>query len=189
MTANDLDSLEGEFGVRLPDEYREIMQNHPMPNSDTATWDLCDSPEELRRINRELREEGFFGGRWESSWWAIGSDGLGNHHFILTAPYDGRVYFADHEGTHDPSDPQTEPYPSFEAFIQMLREIEEEAEKEASRLDEKIRNRRWWQFWIPRRNPLRETHITVDKVGGVAAKQLTTCPFHRMGPDTLSGIP
>jgi hypothetical protein len=79
MTSADVDRIERELSVRLPDSYRKAVVNYPVPafagNSEVMFWDDADA---LIKYNLRLRagEESFVD-PWPSRFFALGRDGGG----------------------------------------------------------------------------------------------------------------
>ena len=147
MYKEELDHLETALELTLPEAYRALMLDHP---GFFRQHELCDHADPLVYDNRTLRAEGFFGTNWPKDYLVIGSDGTGNVYFITTAPFDGKVYFADHEGGPGPDDLETAKlHDSLEDYVESLREQHEIVLADIRRTNERIRNRKWWEFWIP----------------------------------------
>ncbi|BDS07436.1 hypothetical protein NT6N_24760 [Oceaniferula spumae] len=151
MNLDQLGNLESKLEVSFPSQYRDLVISHPFPKSDSSDFELCSNYELLLQENRELRENGFFGREWNKSWFAIGFDGCGNEYFITTDPFDGRIYFADHEDEFHTEDlGKNVHYGSFQEYVDYLRELEEDTRRDELLMEERIKNRKWWQFWIPK---------------------------------------
>jgi hypothetical protein len=79
MTSADVDRIERELGVRLPDSYRKAVVNYPVPafagNSEVMFWDDADA---IIEYNHRLRagEESFVD-PWPTRFFALGRDGGG----------------------------------------------------------------------------------------------------------------
>jgi hypothetical protein len=76
MISSDVDRIERELDVKLPDVYRDALSNYPVPafagNSDVMFWDDADA---LIEYNRSLRagEESFVD-PWPPRFFALGRD-------------------------------------------------------------------------------------------------------------------
>jgi hypothetical protein len=147
MNKDDLADLEEKLSLSLPDAYKQVVLNHP---GFFRQHELCDFVDPLVYDNRMLRTKGFFGLEWDNRFFAIGSDGTGNVYYITTDLFDGNVYFADHEGGAKPTDLEgAKAFDSLDAFVESLREQHAIIQADIRRTNELIRNRKWYQFWIP----------------------------------------
>lgn len=147
MTNQDLAKLETELDLTLPAAYRALMLEHP---GFFRHYELCDHVDPLLYDNRFLREDGFFGENWPKTFYALGNDGSGNVYFITTEPFDGNVYFADHEGGPGPNELEAaKRHDSLAGFVDSLRNQHDIILADARKMNEQIANRKWWQFWIP----------------------------------------
>jgi len=79
MNRRDLCRIEESLDIRLPESYRQIIVEFPIPaaagNSDTAVWDDADR---LIEFNRELRQGGGPLEPWPHRFYAIGHPGDGS---------------------------------------------------------------------------------------------------------------
>jgi hypothetical protein len=144
VTADDLDRVERELGIRLPGDYRALVLAYPTElGSSGPDYELLDAPEQLIAINRRLREQGFFGLPWPAHYFSFGGDGSGNEYYLDLHKAPSPVYFADHEGSV-----YQEQWPSLQAWLtERLREQAEWEIEEQERARRKAM-KRWWQFWI-----------------------------------------
>ena len=144
MTSGQLDRVERELGIRLPNDYRAMVLTYPAELGPSGPdYELLDDPEQLIKINLLFREQGFFGMPWPARFFSFGGDGNGNEYYLDLRQEPSPVYFADHEGTM-----YSEQWPSLAAWLE--ERIREQSEWEE---DERVRaarnaGKRWWKFWI-----------------------------------------
>ena len=110
----DLDYLERELRVVLPDLYRQLLLRYPPELTigrggadPVATRQLINGVDLLIELNREFRElwhrldcdppTTADGGRWPKDYFVIGRNGQGGLWLINIAVGDAVVYFYDHE--------------------------------------------------------------------------------------------
>jgi len=149
MTSAELAQLEENLGVTLPEEYKRIALDNPFAGLHTADYELCDDFTAVLGENRYVRDHGFFRQVWPPDWFIIGTDGCGSDYFIMTAPFDGRVYFADQrEKLHTDDVSKCRFHDSFDKFIEAFREVERGIADEGRLRDARAAQRKWWQFWI-----------------------------------------
>jgi hypothetical protein len=144
MTPEAFNRIEQAFGVTLPDWYRRQIVEYPFVEPDDA---LYPDEESIVRANQELRRDGWFRFPWPREFFIIGDDGCGGYYFIVPSAGNKRIFIADHEGG---------PAPSFDKLDKMVQS--ETIEKyisetlgfirECEKMDERRRNKKWWQFWI-----------------------------------------
>ena len=147
MNQEEVDELEGKLDLTLPETYKQLVLNHP---GFYRQHELCDHVDPLVYDNRDLRRKGFFGIDWPADYFVIGSDGTGNFYFITTAPFDGHVYLADHDGGAGPDDlDAAKAFESLDDFVTMLREMRVLMVEDIKRTNARIDRRKWWEFWIP----------------------------------------
>lgn len=96
ISQKDIADIEVEFGVSLPDGYRQFILNHSFPNSKTIET-LFFSKEKLRATNSFVRNKLNIPVIWQNHWFVIGEDGSGNYFFINTSEDDSKIYELDHE--------------------------------------------------------------------------------------------
>ena len=139
MTHTELDLLESSLGLSLPEPYRRVLLEYPLPRDPDATelW-LSDSPAELRELNDGWRKAGR-----SPQLVVIGGDG-GEECYVLntrTPPYAVLAYSYETD--------ELEPYAaSFPEFVERQRHEYHSIERDRQRMAEAYANKRWWQFWI-----------------------------------------
>lgn len=95
MTPAELDRIEGELGIGLPETYRRAVDPYPIPalcgNTEWMFWDDADA---LIALNNELREGGRTRSPWPPRFYALGQDGGGCSDAIdLDDPEHGVFWF------------------------------------------------------------------------------------------------
>ena len=105
LSDEELSSLESEFLVRLPESYRNFLQNYPRRLTEVSAEDeaiaelqLVNSYEQLLELNTSIRNPDywFFGEHpWPNHFFVIGGDGYGNHYFLDTSGEYPGVRFQD----------------------------------------------------------------------------------------------
>ena len=152
MTSAELDQLEENLKITLPEEYKRIALDNPFVGLNSADYELCDDFTAVLGENRYARDHGFFRQVWPPDWFIVGTDGCGNDYFITTTPFDGHVYFANYEDQlHTDDVNENSFHSSFEEFMNDLRSAEREIKEEERRSEIRSAQRKWWQFWIPKR--------------------------------------
>jgi|GEM_PF-3558265 len=152
MTQDEASQLEADFGVTFPAAYRDAVKN-AYPFTD-ATEELDTDAESLRKSNKRCREEDPWGFPWKPHYWCIGGDGAGGFYFINTQQDDSTVYFCDHEDmAASIEDLDHISVMSFSEFVAYIQQLEKDVEKWDEEMQERVANRKWWQFWIPRQWP------------------------------------
>ena len=152
MTRDEASKLEQDFGVTFPAVYRDAITD-AYPFSD-ATEELDIDAESLRQSNEGCRKEDPWGFPWRPHYWCIGGDGAGGFYFINTQQNDAAVYYCDHEDPPKSIDDRDRiSVTSFDEFIDDLRRQEKDMEGWEEEMKERVANRKWWQFWIPRQWP------------------------------------
>ena len=144
MTPEAFNRIEQEFGVTLPDWYRRQILKYPFVEGDDA---LYSDEKSIVDANQEVRRDGWFGFPWPPEFFVIGDTGCGDSFFIVPSTGDKRIFIADHEGG---------PAPSFDKLGKMVQSetiekyVSETLEfiHEGEKMDERRRNKKWWQFWI-----------------------------------------
>jgi hypothetical protein len=144
MRDEDLDRIEAALGVKLPPEYRATMRDYPFPSDSSAAelWSRPDADWVIWR-SREWSKSGLYDRPWSERYVALGSDG-GEEEYILdlgTTP--PSVLTADVEnGTVEPI------ATDWQRWLALLDEWHAEIEQDERDMAERVRNKRWWEFWI-----------------------------------------
>lgn len=97
MTADDLDQIERELSIRLPEIYRKTVSPFPIPalagNADDELWD---NPTKLIALNRELRAGSTRRQPWPEHLFAVGEmDGESDVAIDLRYP-EAPTWWVDH---------------------------------------------------------------------------------------------
>ena len=143
MTADELDRIERELGLKLPGSYREFMQSGEFGEGSRGPQDLTGVGEEVIAMNKDLRMNGFFGAKWPEHYIAIGDDGAGDYYFTDAQRDRPAVFLADHELTTNKDCLVVSKKYQYETFLRFWEFLEE------NRLaTEKWLKRRWWQKLI-----------------------------------------
>jgi hypothetical protein len=144
VTSDQVDQVERALGITLPGEYRALVLAYPTGlGPGGPDYELLDDPAQLIAINRQLREQGFFGLPWPAHFFSFGGDGSGNEYYLDLLVESSPVYFADHEGTV-----YNEQWPSLQAWLAERLEEQAEWEEEERQRAARRATRRWWEFWI-----------------------------------------
>ncbi len=149
-TVYDIDRIERELDIELPEEYKSILLAYPFAH-DSVVYedDLFGDAATLISRNQESGQYGFMVHDWPSHYLVIGTDGAGNDFFIDLQAAGSAVYIADHEVT---SKSKRLEYrltaPSITDFVDLLKKQEAEFEEEERQAAERRLNRKWWQFWL-----------------------------------------
>jgi hypothetical protein len=144
MSDEDLDRIEAALGVKLPPEYRATMRDYPFPPNSSAAemWSRPDADWVIWR-SREWSKSGLYDRPWSARYLALGGDG-GEEEYILdlgTTP--PSVLTADVEnGTVEPI------ATDWQSWLALLEERHAEIEQDERDMAERLRNKRWWEFWI-----------------------------------------
>ena len=98
MKREDVDRIESELNIKVPNAYRDLVTNYPEEFYEWgADYDLSDSPDRVVEINREVRTEPFYGLKWPDRYFAIGENGCGDYYCLdLQGDFTGVIFF-DHE--------------------------------------------------------------------------------------------
>jgi len=144
--------LEAEFKVIFPVAYRSAVTDaYPFA---AATEELDTDAASLRRSNQGCRTEDPWGFPWKQNYWCIGGDGAGGFYFIDTQQSDSTVYYCDHEDMPTSiEDIEHISVTSFQEFIDDIKQLEQDMARWDEEMRERVANRKWWQFWIPRQCP------------------------------------
>lgn len=144
-------ALESEFSLRLPDWYLALVARNSGKRETDA---VSQSADHLRSLNHDCRENDAWGCEWTDHYWAFGGDGSGGIYFLNAGQPEALVYYIDHE---DPptsiDDTDTISIMTADDFQKDLDEMEADFQRRCAELRDKIRTRRWWQFWIPKTIP------------------------------------
>jgi hypothetical protein len=151
MYSQAITELEQRFHVALPAPYRAALIESA---AKFASEEFCTNADDLAISNDGCRKNGVWGLPWPNNFWWVGDDGCGGLYFINCDEPDGHVYYFDHEDAPNSFDEiEKLKFKSLAAFLVSIEEGERQFENDCEVLLEKIRNRKWWQFWVPRTPP------------------------------------
>jgi hypothetical protein len=152
MNQDEAFSLEAQFGIQFPPEYRRAVTDACPFRGPTEELDT--DAESLRKTNEGFRGTEPWGFPWKLHYWCIGGDGAGGFYFIDTKEHPISVYYCDHEDMPTSiEDTDHIHVATFEEFVREVQEGEDEMEKWDAHMRERVASRRWWQFWIPKQWP------------------------------------
>lgn len=99
MTPNDINRIEKETGLKLPECYIEVVTNYPIAllESDAPDFGLLNDPEVIIAENNLVRSDGYFGEQWPDHFLVIGQNGCGDYYVTTLEGIEFSVGFADHE--------------------------------------------------------------------------------------------
>ncbi len=152
MHASDFQSIEAALGIRLPYDYKQLLQNYPEEIAAARDLHLSDDADWLIEQNRFVRQtpENFFGKQaWRAEHFVIGEDGNGNCFYLnLHKGPPSPVYFLDHE---QPDLEDVEAAPDFAGWLPQVQAQLEEYARNAAELQANLAKTRpprpWWKFW------------------------------------------
>ena len=153
MTPEEVAKIESEFGINFPDHYRQTLIKGLGYDSYVVDCDY----NSLRESNLYPREQGIcWALPWENHFWIVGGDGAGGFNLMDTSTQDNIIYYFDHEDCGISLSDAKVTTQTLDEIIEEDLAIQKEIEEEeliANKIRElKIRNRSWWQFWIPKTN-------------------------------------
>ncbi|MEQ8685654.1 MAG: hypothetical protein RIE86_10185 [Imperialibacter sp.] len=137
MVLSEIDSIERQLKIKLPDYYVKTMLDYPFPaDSFAAELSLCTNVKSILDNNCVFQPA-------ERSF-AVGSDG---GEFIYYVKLDGeeKVYIYDFERSHVHNSVEAD---TWAGFLHSLSLQEEELNKDELLEEKRKRNKKWWQFWI-----------------------------------------
>lgn len=144
MRPDEFAQLERALGVQLPAEYRAALLAYPFPaDSEAARCWLLDDLGLLLERNRMWRAGRYQGRPWPPHYVYVGDDGSEEAYFLDVAREPAPVLVANYEqGT------LAELAPELRTWLAALARDLAAIEEDERALDERYRNRKWWQFWI-----------------------------------------
>ena|SRR5688572_9848831 len=143
MTAADLERIEKELNLILPRSYREFVRSGAFGEGDKGTQDFTGVADEVIRMTKDLRANGFFGAEWPDHFLAIGDDGAGDYYFTDVHNDRPAVFLADHELTTNQNRlvfNKRSQYGTFAEFWQLIQQTNKAADRSMKK--------RWWQLLI-----------------------------------------
>jgi hypothetical protein len=141
MTLEDIARIETDLGVRLPEDYRALMEAYPFPpDSFTAEFVMPNNATHLIEINRErstLSKPKKGRSEPPASYFEIGGDGGEERYLIDLSQAESPVYVYDLE-----TDEVREAALELQSFVAQCAAADEEIRRD----EEFTARRRWWQF-------------------------------------------
>ena len=126
MTKEAFSRIEQEFGVKLPDWYRRQVLAY---SSEETLFPIYHDEEEIVRVNRELRRDGWSFVYWPREFFAISETGCGDYYFIVPSTGDKRIFMADHECGPAPSLNRLDDMVASQTIEELLGEVPEDDTK------------------------------------------------------------
>ena len=139
MTEQNLQQIEMEFHLTLPDDYRKLILSSPFRpiGKDRIYW-LYDDPIEVIRSTREPLNGYYEGSAWLQTHIAIGETAMGDQYVIDVCRTPSPVFCLSHE-THE----FEEEFSDLDAFVAYWKKEFAESTEQPVRYQSK----RWWKFW------------------------------------------
>ena len=135
MKSSDLQRLERELSISLPNDYKSLMTVYPFPadsfSADCLLPDSADRLLEISKIPQKLPRNSFI----------IGDNSAEETYFIDISREHSPVYTLDAQTCR-----VAEKATNLDAYIEYCRKTDEGLRRSARRVE----NRKWWQFWIPK---------------------------------------
>ena len=99
MTPGDIQQIEKQTGLELPQCYIDVVTNYPaaLLDSDAQDFGLLNDPQQIIEANNLVRESGYFGEVWPDHYFIIGHNGCGDYYVTLLGAEEFSVGFSDHE--------------------------------------------------------------------------------------------
>lgn len=138
MNSADLQEIELELGITLPEFYKNTMLAYPFPEDSFADeFLLATCKDYILKMNspNNIRP-------YESAYF-IGSDGGESEYFIGLAGKGSEVYEFSVETSKF-----NEHSADWDSFLADIRNTLEEIERDEKHMAQLRANKKWWQFWI-----------------------------------------
>lgn len=143
--------LESRFSRTFPVDYRAFLIDYPFAKDQR---ELTANPQTLAAENQPPQSALAYGLKWSDRLWWVGDDGCGGFYFIDCAEEPTRIYYWDHEsGPPDLEEREDLSPRSIEEAVADIRQLIADLAENRQRRLHQIANRRWWQFWVPKRPP------------------------------------
>lgn len=99
MKTHEVESIEKELGISLPQSYRSFITSYP---DDIASilgdFELISDTARLLEMNKDLHSRPFYRfPPWPKHLFAIGENGCGDYYFLDLRDSAGTIRFVDHE--------------------------------------------------------------------------------------------
>ena|ERR1041384_8001648 len=132
MTESDIQRIEKELGITLPDDYKAFMRSYPFQSDSIASENIMDD------ANWLIEATGTRHRLFPPHTFIIGTDGGESTYFLDLSRQPSPVFNFDLETRGI-----TEESPDLQAFVNKCRESEAEVRRD----EEEMERRKWWQFW------------------------------------------
>lgn len=137
MNQSEINTIQEKLGIKLPAFYFETMLNYPFPkDSFGEELMLANSVEIILDCN------GVFD--IKNKYFAIGSDG-GEFIYYIKLNGEEIVYIFDLENSDYHNSIEA---PNWQKYLENINKVHQEIEEDESQALERIKNKKWWQFWI-----------------------------------------
>lgn len=127
MLQDDLNKIEKELGIKLPNGYKEVMLNYPFSSTQYSNVQesLSDNPENLINLNLFYREHGYKGKVFPEYFFIIGTTGNNGIYFIDLRRDDETIYSIDNDTKYNPKSIQKEKLRgNFDGFIKLKKVLQ-----------------------------------------------------------------
>ena len=146
----ELQHIQDELNIEIPQSYWEIMTNFPYPEFAEANIVVTYLKSSyVLEDTQAHRKRGWFDIDWPNHYLVIGETGCGDTYFML-AGESGPVFLADHEAGPHPVEEleKCKVANTIEEHIKETIDLEIECQEAQRRRAERKKNKKWWQFWI-----------------------------------------
>ena len=147
MNEGDIQRIESELGVSLPQSYKAVQLSYPFgPSSFGSLCMLVDNADAIIDMNKGpgLHElmHGEAGAPRDGTYLMIGNDGGEEEYFLDISQADGPVMVFDLE-----SGELSEFARDIKHYVDRVHEIDAEIDTQEREAEERRRNAKWWEFW------------------------------------------
>lgn len=134
MNKYDLNKIEDDLNIKLPNFYKQTMLHYPFPNDSFA--------EELLMNNADMVIEQNQDSNFAKGKFFIGHDG-GEERYFLKLNNDEKVYVWDLELNKERIESNT-----WKDYLKNVQDVLDEIIEDERNMKEIKKNKKWWQFWI-----------------------------------------
>ena len=129
MIYEELIRIEQELSIELPIAYKEEAVNNPFSNKDISDMIytcLLDDIEEILKLNKEIRANGYQNNNWPGKYYIFGYYKKGGYLFLNTQSKSaGIIYLVTSEGIFNPTKiGHLKHFSSFDKFIKNLKRLQ-----------------------------------------------------------------